>query len=125
MLDHKTEMGGQDNSTRCHSPRCPLCLLQQGLGLDSWSPSHIMFFTTTPSWPGYCSLLCFLHQQHQPWQCQQGVPDDMRHHQICVIFFHAFLAWGSTMHPQQDLLAWCLGMQHPLLYGNWCNHQCP
>lgn len=44
MLDHKTEMGGQDNSTRCHSPRCPLCLLQQGLGLDSWSPSHHVFY---------------------------------------------------------------------------------
>lgn len=57
------------------------------------------FFITLPSWPDYCSLLCFLPQQHRPWQCLQGVQDDMRHHQIYVIFFHAFLVWGSTMHP--------------------------
>lgn len=73
-------------------------------------------------WPGYCSLLCFLPQQHQPWQCFQEVQDDVRNHLICVIFFHAFLVWSRSC-IQQDLLAWPLGMQHPLLFGNRCNHQ--
>lgn len=101
----RLEMRGHDTRARGHILRCP-CLPPQGPGLISWSPRlppH--FFATFPFWPGYCSLLCFLSQHHEPWQCLQGVQDDVRRHQIYVNFFHTFVVLGSTMHP-----AWSLGI---------------
>lgn len=80
-------------------PRLPLSSLPASTRPRFAFLEPTTFFATFPSWPGYCSLLCFLTQQHQPWQCLQGVQDDRRHHQTYVIFFHAFLVWGSTMHP--------------------------
>lgn len=98
MLDHRLEREGHDNRARCHIHRCPLCLPPLGPGLVSWSPwLPPLFLPLSP--PGLATVLCFLPQQHQPWQCLQGVQDDMRHHQIYVTFFYAFLVWGSTMHP--------------------------
>lgn len=125
MLEHRLEMGGHDNRARCHIPRCPFCLLPQGPGLVSWSPWLLpLFLPLSPC--GLASVLFFAFFPSSTSPSNACTESKMTWDIIRSVSFSSMhTSPGAAPCIQLDLLAWSLGMQHPLLCRNWHNHQYP